>query len=177
METRNPLREYPQYSYTNPQDQTEETSLYEGCWKAFPLSVFHEDFVDMTKDRLGFEIGPYIEWTQSQCPFTTGLLKDLERQGNLANAFVSRLEPGAWIKPHFGWCFTYLRIQLGLQCDPLCEITVGDETQSWVDGQLLAFKDGGQFPHSVRHKGTTPRIIFSIDLRLIYLKKFIPFLF
>ncbi len=177
IQTKDPLRDYPQFSYVNPLNQTEETTLYENYWKAFPLSVFNEDFMDITKDRLGFDIVSYTQWTKSQCPFTSNLIGDLERQGNLANAFVSRLEPGSYIKPHHGWCFTYLRVQLGLRCDPQCEITVGDETQTWVEGKLLAFKDGGYYPHSVRHKGSMERIIFSVDLRLIYLKKFIPNIF
>jgi aspartyl/asparaginyl beta-hydroxylase len=177
IKNKDPLRDYPQFSYVNPQNQKEENSLYENYWKAFPLSAFHEDFVDMSADRLGFDLTSYTEWTKSHCPLTYGLIEELEGQGNLANAFVSQLEPGSYIKPHHGWCFTYLRIQLGLKCDPACEITVGDETQTWFEGKLLAFKDGGCFPHSVRHKGTAERIILSIDLRLIYLKKFIPNIF
>ncbi len=177
IKTQDPLRDYPQFSYVNPVDQKQETCLYENYWKAFPLSVFNEDFMDISKDRLGFDIVSYTEWTRSQCPFTTKMIGELEQQGNLANAFVSRLKPGSYIKPHHGWCFTYLRVQLGLKCDPACEITVGDETQTWVEGELLAFKDGGQYPHSVRHQGTTERIILSVDLRLIYLKKFIPNIF
>jgi aspartyl/asparaginyl beta-hydroxylase (cupin superfamily) len=85
--------------------------------------------------------------------------------------------PGSYIKPHHGWSFTYLRIQLGLRCDPGCRITVGNETQAWIEGKLVAFKDGGKYPHSVIHNGKSERIILSIDLRLIYLKKFIPEIF
>jgi Aspartyl/Asparaginyl beta-hydroxylase len=177
ISAKNPLRDYPQFSYVNPQDQKQESSLYDGYWRAFPLSVFHEDFVELSKDSLGYDLASYTEWTKSQCPVTYGIIRDLEHQGNLANAFVSRLEPGTYIKPHFGWCFTFLRVQLGLVCDSKCEITVGDETQTWYEGKLLAFKDGGAFPHSVRHNGTHERIILSVDLRLIYLKKFIPNIF
>lgn len=177
IETDHPLRDYPNFHYVNPQTEKQEDSLYENSWEAFPLSVFNEEFVELSKDHLGFQIEPFLEWTKSRCPFTSGLFADLERQGNLANAFVSRLEPGSYIKPHRGWCFTYLRIQLGIKCDPGCRITVGDETQTWHEGKLLAFKDGGKFPHSVIHKGTSERIILSVDLRLIYLKKFIPAIF
>ncbi|HET6266177.1 MAG TPA: aspartyl/asparaginyl beta-hydroxylase domain-containing protein [Acidobacteriota bacterium] len=177
IKTKQPLRDYPQFSYVNPQNQQQESRLYENYWKAFPLSTFHEDFVELSKDSLGYDLAAYAEWTKSQCPVTYGIIRDLEQQGNLANTFVSRLEPASYIKPHFGWCFTYLRIQLGLVCDPQCEITVGDETQTWHEGKLLAFKDGGAFPHSVRHNGTRERVILSVDLRLIYLKKFIPHIF
>jgi aspartyl/asparaginyl beta-hydroxylase (cupin superfamily) len=175
--TDDPLRDYPQFSYVNPQTEKQEDSLYENSWKAFPLSTFNEEFVELSKGFLGYEIQPFVEWTKSRCPFTTKLLADLEREQNLANAFVSRLEPGTYIKPHRGWCFTYLRVQLGLKCDPECKITVGSETQTWHDGKLLAFKDGGKYLHSVRHNGSTERIILSVDLRLIYLKKFIPQIF
>ena len=177
IETDHPLLDYPQFSYLNPITQKQENSLYENSWKAFPLSVINEEFVELSREGLGYEIEPYIEWTKSRCPFTSNLFADLERQGNLANVFVSRLEPGTHIRPHRGWCFTYLRVQLGLKCDPECRITVGDETQTWIEGKLLAFKDGGKYPHSVIHEGTSERIILSLDLRLIYLKKFIPEIF
>lgn len=176
MESHNPLRDYPQISYQTPDNQA-DSHLYEGSWKAFPLSTFHEDFEDMKPEQLGFDMKPFLQWIRSACPFTVGLFHDLESQGNLANAFLSRIEPGTRIKPHYGWCFTYLRVQLGLLCDPMCRITVGDQVRTWEEGKLLAFKDGGRFPHSVWHQGTRPRIILSIDLRLVYLKKLIPSIF
>jgi hypothetical protein len=50
--------------------------------------------------------------------------------------------------------------------DSGCSIKVGQETRHWQAGQLLAFKDGGPYSHSVRHEGSRDRIILSVDLRL-----------
>jgi aspartyl/asparaginyl beta-hydroxylase (cupin superfamily) len=83
------------------------------------------------------------------------------------------LIPGSIINPHHGWTDDFLRIHLGLICDPECKITVGDETKTWEEGKILAFKDGGPFLHSVEHKGTTERIILSVDVKLSYLSQYV----
>jgi aspartyl/asparaginyl beta-hydroxylase (cupin superfamily) len=98
----------------------------------------------------------------------------LEEAGHLRNGFVSRLRPGSVIHPHRGWTNQYLRIHMGLLCDPACRLTVGTETHAWRPGQLLAFKDGGPYLHSVRHDGSRDRVVVSFDLRLSYVAPFIP---
>ena len=40
------------------------------------------------------------------------------------------------------------------------------EVRTWKEGEWLAFKDGGNYLHSVEHKGTKPRIVLSLDLKL-----------
>jgi aspartyl/asparaginyl beta-hydroxylase (cupin superfamily) len=107
-------------------------------------------------------------------PILVALIEPLEQAGHLRNVFVSRLRPGAMIHPHRGWTSKFLRIHLGLLCDPSCQITVGDMTQTWQPGKLLAFKDGGPYMHSVCHKGNRDRIVISFDLRLSYVREFIP---
>jgi aspartyl/asparaginyl beta-hydroxylase (cupin superfamily) len=66
-----------------------------------------------------------------------------------------------------------MRVHLGLVCDPLCEITVGPDKRTWKEGELLAFKDGGAYPHSVTHNGTHDRLILIFDLTLDYLRSVI----
>jgi aspartyl/asparaginyl beta-hydroxylase (cupin superfamily) len=66
-----------------------------------------------------------------------------------------------------------MRIHLGLVCDPECKITVGDETMTWEEGKILAFKDGGPHYHQVKHNGNKDRYILSIDLKLDYLENYL----
>jgi hypothetical protein len=63
---------------------------------------------------------------------------------------------------------------MGLDCDPGCVITVGNEQRVWENGKIIAFKDGGPYPHSVKHNGTKQRIIASFDVDLSYLKTIVP---
>jgi len=105
---------------------------------------------------------------------TNSMIFELEEQGILRNVFVSRLIPGSVINPHRGWTPEFLRIHLCLVEDPHCHITVGDETVTWTQGELLAFKDGGPYLHDVRHHGQIERIVISFDLKLTYVAQFIP---
>ena len=158
-----PFMDYPKYA-----------NLYVNTWEAFPLSKFQGEFVELTKKNLQFNLERIVAYARSHLPVLSGLIEPLETQGHLRNVFVSRLLPGTVINPHRGWTADFLRIHLGLHCDPQCQITVGTETQKWSDGQLLAFKDGGPYMHSVHHTGTRERIVIAIDLALSYVNQFIP---
>jgi beta-hydroxylase len=98
----------------------------------------------------------------------------MEAQGHLRNAFISRLLPGSNIHPHRGWTAEFLRIHLGLVCDPDCQITLDQVSKTWKAGQLLSFLDGGPFLHSVSHRGKHERIVMSVDLRVSYVLQFMP---
>jgi aspartyl/asparaginyl beta-hydroxylase (cupin superfamily) len=63
-----------------------------------------------------------------------------------------------------------MRIHLGLVCDPECVITVGDQSRVWREGEIIAFKDGGPYLHSVAHNGTADRWVLVFDLTLDYLR-------
>lgn len=159
---RKPFQKFPDYG------------LYSSGWEAFPLSVYEGEFNDhvpalgqLNMTALARQIRPFV-------PMLSELISPLETDGHLRNVFVSRLKPGSHIRAHRGWTGNYLRIHLGLLCDPACRITVGSETQTWLPGQLLAFKDGGPYLHSVRHDGTRDRVVISFDLRLSYVRAFIP---
>jgi len=158
-----PFMDYPKYA-----------NLYINTWEAFPLSKFQGEFVELAQKNLHFNLERIVAYARSRLPVLSGLIGPLEADGHLRNVFVSRLFPGTVINPHRGWTPDFLRIHLGLHCDPLCKITVGTETQNWSDGQLLAFKDGGPYLHSVRHKGTRERIVIAFDLALNYVNQFIP---
>jgi hypothetical protein len=158
-----PFMDYPKYG-----------NLYSHTWEAFPLSLFEGEFIAMAKGQLGFDLEEFVARARGHLPVISALLAPLEKQGDLRNVFVSRLLPGSVIHPHKGWTPDFLRIHLGLICDPHCTINIGTVTRSWVPGKLLAFKDGGPYLHSVRHQGSHERIVLSIDLRLSYLARFIP---
>lgn len=161
--TSRPFMDYPKYG-----------NLYSKSWEAFPLSLFEGEFISMTKGQLGFDLGAFVARARPQLPVISALLAPLEQQGDLRNVFVSRLIPGSEIHPHRGWTPDFLRIHMGLVCDPMCTMTIGSVTQTWAPGKLLAFKDGGPYLHSVSHKGTQERIVLSIDLRMRYVAQFIP---
>lgn len=154
-----PFRAFPQYG------------LYSHYWEAFPLSVFEGEFNGNLPT--GVDLVAMTAQIRQHLPVLSALIAPLERQGHLRNGFVSRLLPGSVIHPHRGWTSDYLRVHLGLVTDPQCCITVGPETQTWHPGQLLAFKDGGPYMHSVVHRGTGERIIASFDLRISYVSQFV----
>ena len=161
--TDKPFMDYPKYG-----------NLYSNSWEAFPLSIFEGELIEMAKGQLGFDLEAFVAHARLKLPRISDILTPLESEGHLRNVFVSRLLPGSVIHPHRGWTSNFLRIHLGLICDPLCAITVGPRTQTWSVGKLLSFKDGGAYLHSVRHRGSHERIVMSVDLRLSYLEQFIP---
>jgi hypothetical protein len=163
IQTSQPFMAYPKYA-----------NLYVNTWDAFPLSKFQGEFVELSKQNLSFHLERIVAYARARLPTLSALIAPLEEEGHLRNVFVSRLLPGSVINPHRGWTPDFLRIHIGLHCDPFCRITVGHETQTWHEGQLLAFKDGGPHLHSVRHEGTQERIVLAIDLRLAYVSQFIP---
>lgn len=163
INSKHPFMDYPKYG-----------NLYDRTWEAFPLSLFEGEFISMAKEKLAFDLDTFVSHSRRQLPTISDLLEPLESQGNLRNVFVSRLLPGSEIHPHRGWTQDFLRIHLGVVCDPLCTITIGAVTKTWGPGKLLAFKDGGPYLHSVSHRGSHERIVMSVDLRLSYVAQFIP---
>lgn len=163
IDTSHPFMPYPKYA-----------NLYQRTWEAFPLSKFQGEFVELSKQNLSFNLERIVAFTRNKLPTLSTLISPLEEAGSLRNVFVSRLVPGSVINPHRGWTPDFLRIHLALWSDPYCRITVGNQTQTWAEGELLAFKDGGPYLHHVRHEGTKERVILSIDLSLAYVEQFIP---
>ena len=85
---------------------------------------------------------------------------------------ISLVSPGTYISPHFG-SSGFLRCHLCLVNDDQCIITVGHETKKWEEGKILAFKDGGPYPHSVVHSGTKDRIVIIFDIDFDYAREYI----
>ena len=161
---RNVLVDYPKYPIGD------GLPLYDNHWTAYPMSVFREEHVELNSTA---ESRKYLEQlvatAKSKMPLIDSIIRPYEEQGVLANSFISRLLPGTIIRPHIGWSKNWMRVHLGIICDPGCRITVGGKTRTWEEGKLLAFSDGGPFPHSVLHEGIQERIVSSIDLRMSWL--------
>ena len=160
------LVDYPNYPVP------EYKSIYENYWKAAPFCTFRDEYIELNGNP---EFRKYLKEltdnTRSKCPTLVKCISDMESKEYLANGFISRLLPGTVINPHFGWSNNWLRCHLGIVCDPGCKITVGGESKTWEEGKLLAFYDGGNYPHSVRHEGTQERIIVSVDLNIRYIRE------
>ena len=163
-------------------DETHKTILKDTAWKdgirtdwvSTAFSVYEGEYIDLhCTEEVKAAAYEYKDRARKVCPTIDSLIGDLEKEGKLANSFVSRIIPGTIIEPHVGRTDKWLRIHLGILCDPDCKITVGSESQAWEEGKLLAFIDGPPVPHSVHHNGTKDRVIFSIDLRREYVRSFL----
>lgn len=149
--------------------------LYEKYWKVCPFTVFDDDYaakfiphLDEEQKKFFFNL---IAYSKSKCPTIQKCIADLEKEGHIRNVFVSRLIPGSIIHPHHGYTDKWMRVHIGLVCDPGCKITIGNEFRTWEEGKLIAFRDGDM--HSVKHEGSEERIVLSSDIRISYLEPFI----
>jgi len=164
IKTPSSLVDYPNY----PIDGYDK--IYENYWKAAPISTFRDEHRELMGNPEAIaRLQALTENTRKHCPTIVSIISDLENQGILANSFISRLMPGTVINPHVGWANKYMRVHFGIVCDPACKIMIGEESQSWKEGKILAFVDGPPIPHSVEHKGTKERIVLSFDIRLDYI--------
>jgi aspartyl/asparaginyl beta-hydroxylase (cupin superfamily) len=168
--------DYPKFKVVD-EKTNQRVRMYENNWKVSGFTKFDESYKEIQRvnRRLGDNLNKLIDrYLKKFLPTIDALIKPAEAEGLLSNGFVSILSPGTIIKPHNGYSNEYMRIHCGLVVDPECKITVGTETKTWEEGKLLAFKDGGPYKHSVKHEGTRDRYIFSFDLKLDYLKQYIP---
>jgi len=109
------------------------------------------------------------------CPKTYTLLRDLFKKKIVLNAYFTIASPGVHIKPHIHPIsdgIHRMNIHLGICCDPEAKVTVGEETRTWEEGKLLAFKNSGPYRHSVEHKGTQDRLILIVELDVKYLEPY-----
>lgn len=176
------LFDYPKISVPDVNNSEESVELYKGnSWKITAVGVlpnekmtawggtFIENYV---QDKLGLDLHKAIPETRPLLPTISRITAELGELGVLCNAFISILSPGTVIAPHRG-DEDLMRVHLGLICDPGCAIVVGDDYRIWQEGELIAFKDGGPYPHSVEHNGTHDRWVLVFDLTLDYLRSVI----
>lgn len=166
-------------------DNNADQKLYTGTsWKMMGTGVEVES-AGFT--GLGEEVGrrvvkmktkmPYeeaLKKLQSTLPKTVAILSEYSDRGEMCNTSLSVVAPGTIINPHRGDP-SHMRVHIGLKCDPACSITVGNEevgyeSRVWEPGKLVAFKDGGNYCHSVAHNGTMDRWILLFDMPLDYVR-------
>jgi aspartyl/asparaginyl beta-hydroxylase (cupin superfamily) len=169
---------YPKFRVIDPETE-KKVRIYENSWKLCPISKFDNNhslemnsIIKRLKNKIDLQslIQRNRKWIG---PRTHSIIEGPERDGIISNVFISVLSPGTIIRPHKGYSKEYMRIHLGLICDPECKITVGEKTKTWEPGKILAFKDGGPYYHSVVHNGTKDRYILSFDIKLDYLANYI----
>ena len=170
------LDKYPVLPIKDP-TTGKRVKLYDNKWLVTPVSLLDEDYSSEVKTinkRLGkVNLDDLLKkYRPFFAPFLHNAIKKPEAEGILANSFYSVLSPGTIIRPHKGYSKKYMRIHLCLIDDENCMITVGNETKTWKCGNIIAFKDGGPYYHSVAHNGNRDRYVLSVDLKLDYLKQY-----
>jgi hypothetical protein len=170
---------YPEIKVDNPDGEGPMVELYNGGdWKIATAGVRPDETMrawggsflqDYVKKKIGVNLSDAVAVVPSLLPTFNSIVKELENSGHLFNAFVSYIGPGTEIAPHKGDA-RWMRVHLGLIADPKCVMKVGDETRTWVEGDIFAFKDGGPYSHSVVHSGDRTRVALVFDLHLNYLR-------
>ena len=108
----------------------------------------------------------------ARCPRTAALMDRLplaRAEDYMPEILFSVLEPGGHIIPHFGQSNIRLTVHLGIIIPHGCNIRVGDETQTWSEGELLVFDDS--FEHEARNVGESQRIVLILEVWNPYLKE------
>lgn len=119
------------------------------------------------------DVGAFF--TRLFCPHTYNLLKELFDDKIILNAYFTLASPDVYIRPHIhpqANGIHRMNIHLGLCCDPGAELTVGEETRTWEEGKLLAFKNTGPYRHSVFHAGHNDRVLLIVEVDVAYLEKY-----
>lgn len=90
----------------------------------------------------------------------------LARHPLVPTALFSMSMPGCELVPHVdneSHIGDVLRLHIGLSCPADCALTVGEETRTWHDGEVLMF-DSARVQHSAFNRGTAPRLILILDV-------------
>ncbi len=109
--------------------------------------------------------GQYNHDLLNLCPTTKEALSQLPMpvlDGNAPEVFLSVLKAGAEIKPHFGLSNIKLTVHLGLEIPEDCAIRVGNETQTWNDGEVLIFDDS--FEHEAWNRSSQERKVLILEI-------------
>ncbi len=170
----------PNLNVKNIENPDEEIKLYSGEWdvcfagtkpgldsKQWGNTELLSTFVRWKTKQ---DMDTQIKYSNSYFKTFNSVVEKFADEGQCSGAMFSIIKPGTVVNPHNG-SGEIMRCHLCLINDKNCTITVGDKTRSWVDGQILAFKDGPPYMHSVRHDGTNDRVVLIFDFDLGYLRK------
>ncbi len=99
-----------------------------------------------------------------QCPETYAIAEALPMPrlpGQSPEVFFSLLRPGTHIPPHYGLANYKLTVHLPLIVPQDCAIRVGDQTETWKDGECLIFDDS--FEHEAWNKSDSLRAVLILE--------------
>lgn len=136
--------------------------------QSYASSIQGDEFFekDITDDGKWKKI--YLKWYAPAPPYAYKLfpktLAILDRHSDIRLVMISKLEQGAYIKPHRGVYRGSLRVHVGIQTpnSPECSITIGGYHYWWKDGEMVVFDD--TYEHSVRNNTTQSRLILFLDI-------------
>lgn len=140
-------------------------------WKLSPLTRISREPVAKKRVPKIFLLYPDILslCVRFICPKTYSLFKGKIEKNLISIITFTELLPNSSIPPHIHPIGLHgskrMMYHLGIMCDDEAQITVGEKTKSWKEGEVLAFKSTGPYRHSVTHKGEKNRIIFAIEVK------------
>ena len=108
----------------------------------------------------------------ARAPRTAALVESLpicRIEGRAPNVFFSILKPGSHIPPHTGVTNVRSVVHLALIVPEGCELRVGGETRTWVEGRAFAFDD--TIEHEAWNRSGRDRAVLIIDAWNPYLSE------
>ena len=121
---------------------------------------------DITSDGKWKKI--YLKWyakpEESLNITFPSLMGILDRNPEIRLAMISKLEPGAVIKPHTGVYRGSVRVHVGIKTpnDPNCFIQIDKYRYSWKDGEIIGFDD--TYAHGVINNTDQERVVLFLDV-------------
>jgi hypothetical protein len=173
----------PNIKITSIDGKDEGEHLYSGNWDVCfagtsPTSESRqwgnfEMLKKFVKWKTKTDIEIQIEYSKAYFKTFNSIVEKFADYGQCSGGMFSILSPGTEIKAHHGSSET-VRCHFCIIEDPKCMITVGEETRTWEEGKILAFKDGPPYKHSVVHSGESDRVVLIFDFELDYLRQKFP---
>lgn len=118
-------------------------------WNTFPIRMF----------------GKNIKGNMDMCPVLSKILDECKDQ--VPTAFLSVMEPGKYLDPHYGPFKGVLRYHLGLVIPPPesgeCYISVDNIKYTWKEGEGTLFDE--TYEHYVHNDTPYHRIILFLDVK------------
>ena len=151
-------------------------------WRLFPLARLSRESIIRRRVKKIFLLYPDLLTfiIRLVCPKTYSLFKDAIEENIISSMAFAELSQNKQISPHIHpvgrpihpMNKKRMMYHFGIVCNPKAEITVGNKTKSWKDGEVLAFKSTGPYRHSVINAGEKNRIILGMEVSVEYLKKY-----
>ena len=107
-------------------------------------------------------VGRYDPRAEQHFPITVEVLRSAPGALSCGMTYFSTITPQTHILPHSGFTNAHLRCHLTLSTSDGCRIRVGEETRSWVNGELLIFDD--TYEHEVWNDSPNERVVLLFDV-------------